>query len=87
MTAPCATATLAPDAPSIARPRNNTHNAPAAPVMMLPIAVPTNDKMMTGLRPIRSDKRPINGAHTICAKENVANSRPTSKPLAPYLSA
>ena len=63
--APCATATLAPDAPSIARPKNNTHKAPAAPVTTLPIAVPTSEKTMMGLRPMRSETRPRIGANTI----------------------
>ena len=77
-TAAWATARLAPLAPSITRPRNSTHRAPAAPVTKLPMAVPTSEMMMTGLRPMRSDRRPSSGAHTSWARENVANSQPTA---------
>ncbi|CAB4573141.1 unannotated protein [freshwater metagenome] len=69
------------------RPRNNTHSAPAAPVTNEPIAVPSNEMRMTGLRPMRSDNRPRIGEKTNWANENEANSNPTSSPLAPYLSA
>ena len=43
------------------RPANNTHKAPAAPVMKLPIAVPIKEMTMTGLRPMRSDSLPNSG--------------------------
>ncbi|CAB4594349.1 unannotated protein [freshwater metagenome] len=87
VTAPWATATLAPDAPSKIRPRKRTHNAPAAPVTNDPTAVPSKEIMITGLRPMRSERRPRSGAHTNCARENEAKSNPTSRPLAPKRSA
>ena len=87
VTAPWATATLPPDAPSMIRPANSTHSAPAAPVRKLPTAVPNSESSRTGLRPMRSERRPRSGAHTNCAAEKEATSRPTSKPLAPKRSA
>jgi hypothetical protein len=51
--------------------------------MTLPIAVPNNETMITGLRPTRSDSRPSSGAHTNCASEKEAKSRPTVVPDAP----
>jgi hypothetical protein len=59
------------------RPKNSTHNAPAAPVMKLPMAVPISEMTMTGFLPTRSDQRPSIGENTICANENEANNRPT----------
>ena len=77
VTAACATDTLAPLAPSMMRPRNSNHsNEPASPVSKLPNAVPTSDMMITGLRPTRSDSRPVIGENTSCAIENDATSRP-----------
>ena len=77
-TAAWATDRLAPLAPSMKRPRNSTHSAPAAPVTKLPMAVPMSEMTMTGLRPMRSLSRPSNGANTNWASENVANSQPTA---------
>ena len=77
-TAACATERLAPLAPSMMRPRNSTHSAPAAPVTKLPTAVPMSEMTMTGLRPMRSLNRPSSGANTSCANEKVANSQPTA---------
>ena len=77
VTAACATDTLAPLAPSTMRPRNSSHNSePASPVSRLPTAVPTSDMMITGLRPTRSDSRPVSGEHTSWATENDATSAP-----------
>ncbi len=42
---------------------------------------------MTGLRPIRSDQRPNNGAQISWASEKEANKRPTVRPDAPNRSA
>ena len=69
------------------RPRNNTHSAPAAPVITLPTAVPNSDNKMIGLRPTRSLSRPSSGAHTNWANENEANNSPTVNGLAPKRSA
>ena len=41
-----------------------------------PTAVPASDMMITGLRPMRSDSRPVNGEHTNWAIENEATSSP-----------
>lgn len=71
-TAACATEWLVPDAPSITRAANSTHNTSASPVNSDPIVDPTNAKISTGRRPIRSDKRPHSGAATNCAAENAA---------------
>ena len=68
-TAACATDTLPPDAPSMIRPRNSSGIAPATPVSRLPTAVPNNEMISTGLRPIRSESRPHTGANTSCANE------------------
>jgi hypothetical protein len=86
-TAPCATDTLAPDAPSRMRPTNTKNNDPAAPVMKLPTAVPNSDSRITGLRPMRSLRRPSSGEHTNCATLNDANNSPMVSPDAPKRSA
>ena len=70
-----ATATLAPDAPSMIRPTSNTASPPASPVTRLPTAVPASDTSRTGLRPKRSDTRPHSGEHTKLAAEKAATSR------------
>ena len=75
VTAAWATDTLAPDAPSMMRPRNSSHSDVAPPVSKLPTAVPNSDTMMTGLRPTRSESRPRSGAKTSWASENEANER------------
>ena len=87
MTAPWATETLAPDAPSMIRPRNSSHSDPASPVSRLPTAVPTSDRMMTGLRPMRSESRPSSGAQISWATEKAANRSPTVVGVAPNRSA
>ena len=69
VTAAWATERLPPDAPSMIRPTNRTHSAPAAPVMKLPTAVPSRAMTITGLRPMRSDSRPSSGAPTSWASE------------------
>ena len=79
----CATDTLAPLAPSMIRARNSNHSEPASPVSKLPIAVPTSDMMITGLRPKRSDRRPLIGENTTCAIENDATSNPAIAGEAP----
>ena len=76
VTAACATDTLAPLAPSMIRARNSSHSEPASPVSRLPTAVPTSDMMITGLRPTRSDSRPVIGENTSCAIENDATNTP-----------
>ena len=76
VTAAWATDTLAPLAPSMIRPRNSSHSDPASPVSRLPTAVPVSDRMMIGLRPKRSDSRPVMGEKTTCAMENEATSSP-----------
>ncbi len=78
-----ATETLAPDAPSSSRARNSSHSEPASPVRRLPIAVPTREATSTGLRPMRSDSRPVNGEQTSWASENEATSSPAWVGVAP----
>ena len=87
VTALWATDTLAPLAPSMMRPRNSSQSALAAPVTKLPMAVPNREINSTGLRPMRSDRRPSSGEQTNWASENEANSSPTATPPAPNRSA
>ena len=86
-TAAWATDRLPPEAPSMMRPANSSHRTPAAPVTKLPTAVPTSEMTITGLRPMRSDNRPSNGAHSSWASENDAKRNPTVRPEAPKRSA
>ena len=59
-----ATATLAPEAPSMIRPMNSTVREPASPRTRLPSADPTMVTTRTGLRPTRSEIRPQTGDST-----------------------
>ena len=83
VTAPCATETLAPDAPSTMRPTNSIHTDVAPPVITLPTAVPNSDSRMTGRRPIRSDSRPNSGEKISWATENDETTKPSVVGLAP----
>ena len=78
-TAAWATDTLAPETPSTMRPTNSRARDPARPVSSVPAAVPTRERMSTGLRPTRSEIRPHTGAKTSWATENDANMAPTVK--------
>ena len=63
--------------PSMMRPANSSQSEPARPVTRLPTAVPTRDRIRTGLRPNRSETRPQRGEKTSCMREKDATSRPT----------
>ncbi len=58
------------------RATNNSQMLPARPVARLASAVPTRDMIRTGLRPIRSDRRPHTGARANSAAENEATNNP-----------
>ena len=63
-------------------PAKSRAREPATPVRRLPAAVPASERISTGLRPTRSDRRPQTGAKRSCATEKEANRAPTVVALA-----
>ncbi len=78
---------LALPKPAIRREATNIHNALAKPRMSQPTQAKAMDTRMTGRRPMRSDKRPHNGAQMNCISEYEAPMRVTTVAVAPKLSA
>ena len=83
----CAVGMLAPAMPARLRARKSIGSEVASAKNAYDRAEPSSPIRMTGLRPIRSDNRPQNGANRNCASENEDDSRPTITADAPKCSA